>query len=95
VDDQTSKVDAIPAPVSFHQQWVRLVNHCWATQEYTVVKQWVLLLESIVKQQWDCKVQALLEDMEMQHWFGIILLQDNDPLIISITVFSSTALYRS
>jgi hypothetical protein len=41
---QSYEVDAIPAPVGFAQQWVKCDNHCWATQESTVVKKWVSLL---------------------------------------------------
>jgi len=28
----SSEVDAIPAPFSLAQQWVRIVKHCWVRQ---------------------------------------------------------------
>jgi hypothetical protein len=49
VEIQTSEVDVIPAPVSLGEQWLKMVKHCWATQECIVVKQWVSLLETIVE----------------------------------------------
>jgi len=56
VEVQTSEVDAKPVPVSLAQQWVKFGNHCWATQEFTVVKQWISLLEPISEQQCDQRV---------------------------------------
>jgi hypothetical protein len=58
VEVQTSEVAAIPAPVSRAQQWVKFGGHCWATTGTIVMKQWDLLLEPIVKQQWDWMVHG-------------------------------------
>jgi hypothetical protein len=44
-DVQISEVDAKPAPVSLGKSRVKFGNHCWATQESTVVQQWVSLFK--------------------------------------------------
>jgi hypothetical protein len=56
VEVQTSEVDAKPTPVSLAQQWVKCGNHYWATQECTVVKQWISLFKPISEQQYDQRV---------------------------------------
>jgi hypothetical protein len=44
-DVQISEVDAKPAPVSLGKSRVKFGSHCWATQESTVVQQWVSLFK--------------------------------------------------
>jgi hypothetical protein len=46
---QTSEVDAKPAPVGLELSRVKSGNHCWATQEYTDVKQWISFFEPTVE----------------------------------------------
>jgi hypothetical protein len=65
VEVQTSEVDAIPAPVSLAQQWVKFGKLRWTTQECTVLKQWVSLLSN---NETGRSLKALLEDMV---WYGI------------------------
>jgi hypothetical protein len=52
----TSEVDAIAAPVSLDQHWVKIGNHCRGRLEWTVTKQWVSLLEPTVHQKLDWRV---------------------------------------
>jgi hypothetical protein len=43
VEVEASGVNAVPAPVSIVQQWVKIGKHFWTTQECTVV---VLIVET-------------------------------------------------
>jgi hypothetical protein len=55
VEVETPEVDAIPAPVSLAQQWVKIDKYCWVTHECTDVEK-RLLLEPIVEEQLDWMV---------------------------------------
>jgi hypothetical protein len=75
-------MDAMPTPVNLGLSRVKFDNRVWATQESIVEQQWDRRVP-IVAQQWYLGIhssndlKALLEDTDVQEWFGIILVQDN------------------
>jgi hypothetical protein len=61
----TSEVEAIRAAVNVAQQWVKFGNHCWSTQQSSMVKQYChywnpLLSNNVIG--WCLKL--LLEDID-------------------------------